>query len=136
MTKSDETFEVEWTEQCETSSRCAIYHRRSGKKKKRIVANLRTDFLEQQQKKLNEAMEVRPLTKKKQNKGGKNGLSSKLVVTPPSVLILPFLPYPKARDVESIPFHGLGEMVPISGDDFTLSTQTPPTTHIDVPSRE
>ncbi|KAJ9671161.1 hypothetical protein PVL29_027240 [Vitis rotundifolia] len=79
-------------------------------------------------------MEVRPLTKKKQNKGGKNGLSSKLVVTPPSVLILPFLPYPKARDVESIPFHGLGEMVPISGDDFTLSTQTPPTTHIDPPT--
>lgn len=68
--------------------------------------------------------------------GGEKGSSSKLVDTPLLAHILPSPPIPKAKDVESIPFHGLRKMVTISGDDSTSNAQPPPTAHVDVSSRE
>ncbi|WJZ85640.1 hypothetical protein VitviT2T_005162 [Vitis vinifera] len=65
-----------------------------------------------------------------------NGSFSRLAANASSISIHPSLPASKAQDVESIPFHGLGEKVTISGDDFTASAHTLLTAPIDVPSRE
>ena len=42
----------------------------------------------------------------------------------------------KAQDVENIPFHGLKEMVTVSGDDSIPSVQTTLVALVDVPNRE
>lgn len=68
--------------------------------------------------------------------GGEKGLSSKLTVTPliasvpssPSVL--------KAVDVESIPFHELGETIIILGDDSMPNAQPLSVAPTDVLSQE
>lgn len=86
-------------------------------------------------KKLSYVIEVGPLAKKQKTCGNKGSLS-KLVATPPTVLIPPFPLTPKAVDVESILFHRLGEMVTITNNDSTPSTQHPPIAPTDVPSQE
>lgn len=86
-----------------------------------MTANLCVSFYERRQKRLNEAIKVGPLTKK-QKTGDKKGSSSKLVTTPQaSILLSPSIP--KAQDVESISFHGLGETITISSNDSTPSAQ-------------
>lgn len=50
--------------------------------------------------------------------------------------ILPSPLVPKAKDMESIPFHGLRETVTISSDDSTSNAQPPPTAHVDVSNQE
>lgn len=67
---------------------------------------------------------------------GKKGSSSKFAITPPLVSIHPSPPVPKAQDVESILFHGLGKMITISGDDSTPSAQTLSAAHVDLLNQE
>ena len=99
-----------------------------------MVANLWVEFREWQQKRLNEAIEVRPSSKKQRTV--KKGSSSRFAPTSP-LMSLPLSPLaPKTQVVESIPFHGLGEMVTISSDDSTPSAHIPPTALIDVLNRE
>lgn len=86
-------------------------------------------------KMLTEAITVDPLAKK-QKTGGEKGSSSKLVATPPLMSVPPSPSMPKAVNVKSILFHGLGETITISSDDFIPSTQPLPTSPTDVPSQE
>lgn len=65
---------------------------------------------------------------------GEKSSSSKLAATPLLVSVPPSPSMPKTMNVESIPFHGLGETVTISGDDFTSSTQSLPIAPTDVPN--
>lgn len=92
--ESDETFGAKQTEEYEIvkSVTPSIIEK---VKEEETIANLRADFCEQQQKRLNEAIEVGP-SAKKQKMDGEKGSSSKLVVTPLSVSIPPSLSIPKA----------------------------------------
>ena len=99
-----------------------------------MVANLWAEFREWQQKRLNEAIEVRPSSKKQRT--AKKGSSSRFAPTSPLMSLPLSPPAPKTQVVESIPFHRLGEMVTISSDDSTPSAHIPPTALIDMPNRE
>ena len=83
---------------------------------------------------MNEVIEVGPSSKKQMT--NENGSFSRLAANASPISIHPSPPASKAQDVESIPFHRLGEKVTISGDDFTASAHTLLTAPIDVPSRE
>lgn len=101
---------------------------------KEMTANLCVSFYERRQKRLNEAIKVGFLTKK-QKTGDKKGSSSKLVTTPQaSILLSPSIP--KAQDVVSISFHGLGETITISSNDSTPSAQISLAAPTDVLCRE
>lgn len=100
-----------------------------------MTANLQSGFRKWQQKRVNETIEVKSLTKK-QRTGDKKGSSFKFASIPLLMSIPLFLLIPKAYDVVSILFHGLENMTTISSDDSTPSVQTPPTAHVDVPSWE
>ena len=132
--ESDETFGAKQTEEYEIvkSVTPSIIEK---VKEEETIANLRADFCEQQQKRLNEAVEVGP-SAKKQKIGNKKGSSSKLNVPHFSTLIPPSLLVLKANDVESILFHGQRETVTISGNDSLPNTQPFAIAHVDVPSRE
>ena len=133
MTELDKTFRVDRIEWCATIEQ-VVTPKIEEAEEKEMVANLWAEFREWQQKRLNEAIEVRPSSKKQRT--GKKGSSSRFAPTSP-LMSLPLSPLaPKTQVVESIPFHGLGEMVTISSDDSTPSAHIPPTALIDVLNRE
>lgn len=129
----DKTFKAERIEQCETAEPIMPPIVEKTEEEKEMVANLRADFREWQQKRLNEANEV-GLSTKKQKTSNKKGSSSKLTIPPFFMLIPPSSLVLKENDVESIPFHKQGEMVTILSDDFTPNAQPLPIVHADVPS--
>lgn len=126
-------FGADWTKWYETVEQVMPLIIEEGEEEE-MTANMRVEFLERQQKQLNEAIEVGPSSKKQRT--GEKGSSSKLAATPLLMSIPPSLPAPKVEDMESIHFRGLVETVTISSDDFTLSAYTPLATPINVPNRE
>lgn len=101
---------------------------------KEMVVNLIARFHEWQQKHPNKAIEVE-LSSNKQRTDEK-GSFSKLAANTSFISISPSPPAPKAQDMESIPFHGLGEIVNISGDDSMPSVHTPLVAPVNVLSQE
>ncbi|KAJ9689144.1 hypothetical protein PVL29_014679 [Vitis rotundifolia] len=99
-----------------------------------MSANPRARFHERQQKRLTEAIEVGSSSKKQRI--SKKGLSSKLVANASSIPIPPSPHAPKAQDEKNIPFHKLGEIITISGDDSTPNAHFSLAAPINVPSRE
>ena len=67
-----------------------------------MTVNLRAEFRERKQKRLNEAIEFGSSSKKQRT--GEKGLSSRLIANASSMSIPPSPPTPKAQNTESIHF--------------------------------